>query len=130
MQGKRTCYRDASFWRAACLLPFSSHAQSTFVGQWQGDVDGVGKARLIITAIKPDGQVEGRMEFELKSLVSTFGDKPDSINNTNYGVVSGSALTIDSALGGRYDLVLNGTQLSGTYSRGTTFRGPASFRKS
>jgi len=25
--------------------------------------------------------------------------------------------------------MLNGTQLSGTYSRGTTLRGPASFKK-
>ena len=62
-----------------CLIPFSSHAQSTFIGQWQGEVDSIGKARLIITAIKPNGQVEGRMEFELQSFVSTFGDTADSI---------------------------------------------------
>jgi hypothetical protein len=115
---------------AGCLLPLNSRAQSAFIGQWQGEVDGIGKARLIITAIKPSGQVEGRMEFELQSFFSTFGDKADSIKNINRGTVSGTELTIDSALGGRYELVLNGSQLSGAYSRGTTFRGPASFRRS
>ena len=114
---------------AACLVPFSSHAQSGFIGQWQGEVEGIGKARLIITAIKPSGQVEGRMEFDLQSFVSTFSDKVNSAENTNYGMVSGSTLAIDSALGGKYELVLSGATLSGTYSRGTTFRGKASFTK-
>ena len=110
----------------ACLVPVSSHAQSTLIGQWQGDVEGIGKARLLITAIKPDGS----MQFDLQSIVSTFADKADSIKNTNYGQISGTALRIDSALGGTYDLVLDGTPLSGTYSRGTTFCGMASFKKS
>ena len=111
------------------LVPLSSHAQSAFIGQWQGEVEGIGKARLIITAVKPNGQVEGRMEFELQSFVSTFSDKVNPAENANYGVISGTALRIDSALGGRYDLVLRGPQLSGTYARGTTFRGKASFTK-
>jgi len=114
---------------AGCLLPVSSRAQSAFVGQWQGEVDGIGKALLIVTAIKPNGQVEGRMAFELRSFFSTFTDTADSITNTSYGLVSGPALTIDSALGGRYDLVRSGDQLSGIYSRGTTLRSPATFRK-
>ena len=114
---------------AACLLPLSGRAQSGFIGQWQGEVEGIGKARLIITAIKPTGQVEGRMEFELQSYVSTFGDKADSSTNTNYGMISGTTLAIESALGGQYELVMNGSTLSGTYARGTTFRGKASFTK-
>jgi hypothetical protein len=117
------------FLAAACLFPFGSQAQPAFIGQWQGEVEGIGKARLIITAIKADGQIEGRMEFDLLSFVSTFADKADSAENTNYGVVSGTALRIDSALGGKYDLVLNGTQLSGTYSRGTSLRSQANFKK-
>jgi hypothetical protein len=123
VQGRRL------FLLAACLFPVASHAQSGFVGQWQGEVEGVGKARLIITAVKPNGQVEGRMEFDLQSYVSTFGDKADSSKNINYGMVSGTALVIDSALGGKYELVLNGGTLSGTYARGTTLRGEASFTK-
>ena len=118
---------------AACFVPFATplatQAQSSFVGQWQGEVEGIGKARLIITAVKPNGQVEGRMEFDLQSYVSTFGDKADSSKNINYGMVSGTALAIDSALGGKYELVLNGSTLAGTYSRGTTLRGKASFTK-
>ncbi len=70
------------------------------------------------------------MEFDLQSFVSTFADKADSTKNTSYGQISGTALRIDSALGGRYDLVLDGAQLRGTYTRGTTFRSLASFRKS
>ena len=110
-------------------MPFAGHAQSAFVGQWQGEVEGVGRARLIITGVKANGQIEGRMEFDLQSYVSTFADKADSAKNTNYGMVSGTSLAIDSALGGKYELVLNGNQLSGSYSRGTTLRGKASFSK-
>ena len=67
------------------------------------------------------------MEFDLQSYVSTFAD--NSAKNTNYGMVSETSLAIDSALGGKYELVLNGNQLSGSYSRGTTLRGKASFSK-
>ena len=49
---------------------------------------GIGPARLIITAVGGNGLVEGRMEFELKSFVSTFSDKADMVKNTNRGVVS------------------------------------------
>jgi hypothetical protein len=113
----------------ACLIPCVVYAQSGFVGQWQGEVDGIGKARLVITAVKPNGQVEGRMEFELKSYVSTFGDDSSPATNTNYGVVVGPSLIIESALGGWYHLVLSGRQLAGVYWRGTTFRGAASFTR-
>jgi hypothetical protein len=112
---------------AACLLPVAGYAQSAFIGQWQGEVDGVGKARLIITGVKANGQVEGRMQFDFRA--ATFGDKVNIAEGTSYGVVSGTALQIDSAVGGHYDLVLSGSQLSGTYSRGTTLRGRANFTK-
>jgi hypothetical protein len=100
------------------------------VGNWQGDVPGIGAARLIVTAVRPNGQVEGRMEFDLQSFVSTFADKADSVKNTNRGVVSGSMLVIDSALGGRYELTLAGNRLSGVYTRGTTYKVPVAFNKS
>ena len=122
-------------WIAAALavtsLAFSSIAQqsSGFVGQWQGSVESIGEAKLIVSSVHADGQVEGRMEFALRSYVSTFGDKADSARNTNRGTVSGMTLTIDSALSGTYRLSLSGDQLSGTYTRGTTFSGSASFTR-
>ena len=117
---------------AVLSLPLAALAQQPgagFVGEWQGLVPGVGDARLIVTAVKPDGQVEGRMEFTLQSFVAAFGDKADYALRTNYGVVSGSALTIDTALGGTYKLSRNGDQLSGTYTRGTTMNVAVNFKK-
>lgn len=113
-------------------MPLQGHAQagSAFIGNWQGDVPGISAARLIVTAVKPNGQVEGRMEFDLQSFVSTFGDKADSSKNTNHGVISGSTLIIESALGGRYELNLNGNRLSGVYTRGNTYRVAVTFNKS
>jgi hypothetical protein len=113
------------------LVPVPGHAQgAAFVGNWQGDVPGIGAARLIVTAVRPNGQVEGRMEFDLQSFVSTFADKAESVKNTNRGVVSGSMLVIDSALGGRYELTLAGNRLSGVYTRGTTYKVAVAFNKS
>jgi hypothetical protein len=116
-----------------CLLPVAAHAQGSsggLIGEWQGEVAGIGAARIIITGIKPGGQVEGRMEFELQSFVSAFGDKADSgPDKTNLGIASGPSLTIESALGGTYNLVQQGNTLKGTYKRGTTFNGPASFTR-
>ncbi len=121
------------FLLAAILsVPIPALAQQAgagFVGDWQGQVPGIGDARLIVTSVRPDGQVEGRMEFALQSFVSTFGDKADSGNRINRGVVSGAALTIESALGGTYTLNRTGDQLSGTYTRGTTLNVAVSFRK-
>lgn len=114
---------------AASLVPVAGQAQAGFVGQWQGEIESIGKARLIITAVRPTGQIDGRMEFDLQSYTSTFADKADSSKNTAYGMVSGTSLAIDSALGGKYELAMNGGTLSGTYSRGTTFRGKASFTR-
>ncbi len=117
---------------AVLSLPLATLAQqggAGFVGDWQGQVPGLGDARLIVTSVRPDGQVEGRMEFALQSFVSTFGDKPDSVKRINRGIVTGSTLSIESALGGKYELSRNGDQLSGTYTRGTTMSVPVSFRK-
>jgi hypothetical protein len=117
---------------AALALPGVAIAQPAggLVGRWQGEVDGVGSATLIITAVKPTGQVEGRMEFALQSFTSTFSDKADNGLRTSHGAMSGTTLRIDSALGGTYMLTLQGDQLAGTYARGTTFSGKASFKKS
>jgi hypothetical protein len=113
------------------LVPLQAIAQGAgFAGRWQGEVPGISAARLIITAVRPDGLVEGRMEFDLQSFVSTFADKPDSVKNTSRGVVSGSALVIDSALGGKYELTLEGGRLNGVYTRGTTMRVPVTFTRS
>jgi hypothetical protein len=81
--------------------------------------------------VKPDGRVEGRMEFALHSFVATFADKPHPIEKTSVGVVSGGTLTltIEAALGGTYRLTQSGDSLSGTYTRGTTFEGKAAFRR-
>jgi hypothetical protein len=115
---------------AVALLPLRTRAQSGFIGNWQGDVPGISAARLFITAVRSNGQIEGRMEFDLQSFVSTFGDKPDSSKNINHGVVSGSVLVIESALGGRYELNLSGNRLSGVYTRGTTYRADVTFTRS
>jgi hypothetical protein len=116
---------------AVAMFAFAGMAQqgSGFVGQWQGNIDGIGAAKLIITAVRADGRVDGRMEFDLQSYVSNFGDKADSAKNLNRGVVSGSTLTIDAALGGTYRLMLSGDRLAGTYTRGTTFNGSAAFTR-
>lgn len=103
-------------------LPAFGQQGAGFIGTWVGDVPGVGATRLVIQQVRPNGQVEGRMEFELRSYVSTFGDKADSAANTNHGVVDGPTLVIDSALGGRYELEVRGNALSGSYTRGTTYR--------
>jgi hypothetical protein len=92
---------------AIVSLPLVALAQqpgASFVGDWQGQIPGIGDARLIVTSIKPDGQVEGRMEFALQSFVSTFGEEADSGKRINRGVVSGATLTLEAALGGKYEL--------------------------
>jgi hypothetical protein len=117
---------------ATVLLGRSATAQpaaSAFVGAWHGDVSGIGPTRLIITGMRANGQVEGRMEFDLNSYVSTFGDKFDTVQNINHGVVSGSVLTIEAALGGVYRLNLEGSRLTGTYSRGTTYLVPVTLNR-
>ena len=118
----------------ALLLAFgTSLAQQAggFAGQWQGTVDGIGEAMIIITNVRSDGRVEGRMEFALPSHVATFADKPHPVQLTSVGVASGDtlALTIEAAFGGTYRLALSGDSLAGSYTRGTTFEGKASLRR-
>lgn len=121
----------------AALIPALAalhvHAQggtSALVGSWTGEVEGIGGARLIVTAVRPSGQIEGRMEFDLQSFVSPFADAASSgPDKANHGILLGTSLRIESALGGTYELTLQGNQLTGTYIRGTTFRGTAQFRR-
>jgi hypothetical protein len=108
---------------------FAQQGSSGFMGTWAGDVSGVGPARLVIVQVRPDGQLEGRMEFELNSHVSTFGSKFNATTNTTYGVATGNAVRIESALGGIYELALQGSELAGVYVRGTTYRVPVSFKR-
>jgi hypothetical protein len=118
---------------AFAMLPAAARAQSAsagLIGEWQGEVDGIGSARIVITGIRPNGQVEGRMEFEMQSFVSAFGDKAQSgPEKTNLGIASGPSLTIESSLGGTYRLVREGDSLKGSYVRGTTFTGSAAFTR-
>ena len=117
----------------ALLLPAGmalAQIASPFIGDWAGQVEGIGQARLVITAIKANGEVEGRMEFALNSFKAEFADKSSpGPQPKNRGSVSGPRLTIDSAYGGTYELTLNGSKLAGTYTRGTTFHGKAEFTR-
>ena len=64
------------------LLAFgtgSAQQAGDVVGQWQGTVDGIGEAKIVITGVRADGRVEGRMEFALQSHVATFADKPHPV---------------------------------------------------
>ncbi len=119
------------------FLPLRGHAQpagAAFVGEWQGEVPGIGDARLIISAVRQNGQVEGRMEFSRAaargSFISRFADKAEPSKDTNFGIVSGSTLSIKTALGGRYDLQRDGDRLTGTYTRATDYNVSVSFKKS
>ena len=114
---------------APCLPAFGQQTASPFVGKWAAEVSGVGAAKLTIVQVRPSGQVEGGMEFEFQSYTSTFGDKFEPATNSSHGRVEGSALVIESALGGLYQLMLQGDVLSGTYARGTTYRVPVQFRR-
>lgn len=112
----------------ACSTSLAQQAGG-FVGQWQGTVEGVGEAKITITAVRPDGHVEGRMEFGMHSHVSAFAEKNNPVQQTSVGLVSGTSLTIEAALGGTYRLTLTGNALTGRYTRGTTFDGAATFRR-
>ncbi|HQS15228.1 hypothetical protein [Reyranella sp.] len=119
----------AAFLAALGTGALAQQAAGSFVGTWKGDVPGIGEATLVISALRSDGQVEGRMEFALQGFVSTFADKADSAKRTNKGTVSDGTLTIEAALGGRYVLQRTGDGLSGRYTRGTTLDVPVTLRK-
>jgi hypothetical protein len=114
----------------AGLLSHEAAAQQpSFVGRWAGDVPGVGGAVLVITQVRSDGRVEGRMEFQLHTHASSFGEKFEPATNTSRGIVQGSALVIESSLGGLYNLNLEGGTLAGTFSRGTTYQAAVRFAR-
>lgn len=116
---------------ASLSLPgYAQTGGGPFVGIWKGEVPGIGESTMTITAVGQNGQVEGRMEFALQSYSAAFADKYDVARQTNSGVVSGSTLTIETALGGRYLLRLEGDKLNGKYVRGTTYDVPVTFSKS
>ena len=109
-----------------------AHAQpsgSPFVGRWKGNVRGLGDAEILVTAVRANGQVDGTMTFPEQAKTFKFGDKLDFVNSINLGVVQGSVLTIETALGGTYRLNLVGGQLTGEYLRGTTMNVPVTFEK-
>lgn len=104
-------------------------AASGFAGRWTGHVQGLGDAEIVVEAVRANGQVEGKMVFPEQNKTFTFGDKLDIVNSINHGVVQGSALTIETSMGGTYRLTLTGGALSGEYLRGTSYKVPVTFRK-
>jgi hypothetical protein len=114
---------------APSLPAFGQQTPSPFNGKWAAEVPGVGAAKLTILQVRPSGQVEGSMEFELQSYTTRFGDKFEPATNSSHGRVEASTLVLESALGGLYQLVLQGDVLSGTYARGTTYRVPVQFKR-
>ena len=107
-----------------------AHGQpSGFVGRWTGHVRGLGDAEILVSGVRANGQVDGTMTFPEQSKTFKFGDKLDMSNSINHGVVQGSVLTIETALGGTYRLNLVGGQLTGEYLRGTTMNVPVTFQK-
>jgi hypothetical protein len=116
---------------APLALASAAPAQSVsqFVGRWTGHVTGLGDAELRVTTVRPDGQVDGTMVFAEQDKTVSFGEKLDIANGISHALVRGAALTIETALGGTYQLTLANGQLTGEYSRGTTYRAPVTFRK-
>jgi hypothetical protein len=117
------------------LMLGNSHAQQSghaFVGIWSSNIANTGDVRMTITKVASNGQVEGRMEFSGQGYTSTFADKPDREMKTNLGIINGSKLTIDTAVGGKYELSLDGDRLVGRYTRGGArpFEAAVSFKKS
>lgn len=107
----------------------SAQTASQFAGRWIGNVKGLGDAEIIVSGVRANGQIEGKMVFVEQSKSFSFGDKLDIVNSINHGVVQGSALTIETAMGGTYRLNLADGQLGGEYLRGTSYKVPVTFRK-
>ena len=105
-------------------------AASPFVGKWKGAVPGIGDAELIISAVRQNGSIEGTMGFGSQAQVVTFGEKLDISRGVSQGLVVGSTLKIETAMGGEYQLSLSGDAMSGSYIRGTTYKVPISFKRS
>jgi hypothetical protein len=107
----------------------AQQAMSQFVGRWKGQVPGLGDAEIIVVAVRANGQVDGQMVFPDQKQTFAFGDKLDIANSTNHGVVRGSSLTIETAMGGTYQLNMASSSLNGEYVRGTTYKVPVTFQK-
>jgi len=94
------------------FLPGNSFAQNAaFVGSWDDPI-----VKITITGLRPNGQAEGTINIPSQKYVSTFADKADRDRRTALAVVKGSALTIDTAIGGKFELKLEGNLLMGTYT--------------
>ena len=104
-------------------------ATSPFVGKWKGAVPKIGDAELIISAVRQNGSIEGTMGFGSQAPVVTFGEKLDISRGVSQGLVVGSTLKIETAMGGEYQLSLSGDAMSGSYIRGTTYKVPISFKR-
>ena len=110
-------------------LAYAQPSGSSFIGRWTGNVRGLGNAEIQVTGVRANGQVDGTMTFPEQAKTFKFGDKLDIVNSINYGVVQGSVLTIETALGGTYRLNMADGRLTGEYLRGTTLNVPVTFQK-
>ena len=110
-------------------LAYAQTSGSSFIGRWTGNVRGLGNAEIQVTGVRASGQVDGTMTFSDQAKTFKFGDKLDIVNSINYGVVQGSVLTIETALGGTYRLNMAEGRLTGEYLRGTTLNVPVTFQK-
>ena len=99
------------------------------VGHWKGLVPGLGNAEIIVAAVRTNGQLDGRMVFPDQNQTFAFGDKLDIANSTNHGVLQGSSLTIETAMGGTYRLTVGSGSLDGEYVRGNTYKVAVTFQK-
>jgi hypothetical protein len=106
-----------------------AQAQSPFAGNWRGQVPGIGDAEIAVIVVRPDGLVDGKMVFPNQGQTFILGEKLDIARGMNRGVVQGSTLTIETAMGGTYRLNLVGGQLSGEYVRGNTYKVRVSFQR-
>jgi hypothetical protein len=102
---------------------------SQFVGRWKGQVSGLGDAEIIVVGVRANGQVDGQMVFPDQKQTFAFGDKLDIANGINHGVIQGSSLTIETAMGGTYRLTMASSSLNGEYVRGNTYKVPVVFQK-
>ena len=69
------------------------------------------------------------MGFGSQDKVVTFGEKLDISRGVSQGLVVGSTLKIETAMGGEYQLSLSGDVMSGSYIRGTTYNVLISFKR-
>jgi hypothetical protein len=107
----------------------AQQAMNQLIGRWKGHVPGLGDAEIIVVAVRANGQVDGQMVFPDQNKTFALGDKLDIVNSINHGVIRGSSLTIETAMGGTYRLDIGSSSLNGEYVRGTTYKVPVTFQK-